>query len=334
MKKVLFATTALVGFAGAAAADIEGSGPNMIDFVGSAEMGFKYRNVDGAASNTFGDSTVGFHSDLDMDINMSGSTGSGLNFGASIDLDEVASGLPDDTGPIAVFISGDFGTLTMGDTDGAFDKALSEIAAGGIDDEAEGDFWTGNSGLDGIYDGQVLRYDYAFSVATISLSAEIDDFGFGGTAPANTGDPVLGIGLAASSDFGGVNLGIGLGYQTVDLDVGSTAAAGTHEIYGVSLQASAGDFTLIANYSHQEAPGGGETDRYGASAEYDFGDLSAGVNFSAVDATGTAADGETYAAFATYDLGGGAEFVAAFSISQPDGGSDVTRASAGLSFAF
>ena len=110
MKKVLFASTALVAFTGAAAADVTLSG--------RAEMGI------------FG-STVAetqFFTDIDVTFTLTGETDNGLSFGASIDIDEGGnqSAVNDnsDDGGIAIFVRGDFGNVTLGDTDGALDWAL------------------------------------------------------------------------------------------------------------------------------------------------------------------------------------------------------------------
>ena len=81
-----------------------------------------------------------FHTDIDVTFAMSGRTDTGLTFGASIDLDESdgdgaegASAAFDnrDQGGEEIFVSGAFGTLTMGDTDGALDWALQDIGVGG-----------------------------------------------------------------------------------------------------------------------------------------------------------------------------------------------------------
>lgn len=135
MKNVLFATTALVGFAGVAFAQDAG-----VSLSGSAEMGITYIDIDGV-----GDEAV-FHNDIDVTFTLSGATDNGLTFGATIDLDEAGDG---DSVEFenSVFISGAFGTLSMGDIDGAYDQALSNIHAGGLSDEA--DQASGTAGFDG-----------------------------------------------------------------------------------------------------------------------------------------------------------------------------------------
>jgi predicted porin len=80
---------------------------------------------------------------------------------------------------VAVFISGDLGTLTLGDTDGALDWAMQEVDFNGAasinDDHTTHAGFNGNGGLDGHYDGQILRYDYSFGDFSVAVSVEQDD---------------------------------------------------------------------------------------------------------------------------------------------------------------
>jgi outer membrane protein OmpU len=76
MKKVLFATTALVATAGVASADIALSGV--------AQMG-----IQGGS----GGATTQFVQDIDITFTMSGTADNGTTFGAAIDLDENAAGV-------------------------------------------------------------------------------------------------------------------------------------------------------------------------------------------------------------------------------------------------
>jgi outer membrane protein OmpU len=110
---------------------------------------------------------------------MSGTADNGTTFGAAIDLDENAAGVNQDDAGVAIFISGDLGTLTLGDTDGALDWAMQEVDFNGAasinDDHTTHAGFNGNGGLDGHYDGQILRYDYSFGDFSVALSVEQDD---------------------------------------------------------------------------------------------------------------------------------------------------------------
>ena len=197
MKKVLFASTALVATAGVASAEVALSG--------SAEMGI----YGGSAIETQ------FFQDLDVTFTMSGSTDNGLTFGATVDLDESTGAAPAlnnnaDDGGASIFISGDFGTLTMGDTDGALDWALTD--AGNIgnpgsiaDDETSHAGYRGNY-LDGVYDGQIVRYDNTFGDFGVAFSVEMDD-------AANGRDTGYALGVRYNVALAAGNVALGVGYQ-------------------------------------------------------------------------------------------------------------------------
>jgi hypothetical protein len=81
---------------------------------------------------------------------------------------------------VAIFISGDFGTLTMGDTDGGLDWAMTEVATSlvaslGDDETTHMPATTATASLDGHYDGQVLRYDYSFGDFAVRRSRSKQD---------------------------------------------------------------------------------------------------------------------------------------------------------------
>ncbi|MCY1128378.1 porin [Frigidibacter sp. RF13] len=289
MKKILLATTALAGFAGAAAAEVSLSG--------YAEIG------------VFGGDAVDtqFHSDLDVTFTLSGESDSGLSFGASIDLDEVGddanatggdpishTGRGSGTEEHAVWVSGSFGKVTLGDTDGALDWAVSEIYSGSAinDDHSThaGAYW--NTGLDGTYDGQVMRYEYSFGDFGVAISAELDDTG--------TGDAVLGLGFKWSGDMGGTAVSAGIGHQsngTVDVtavSLGATLAGG----FSANLGFADGDLTATGSGAVAES-------WWGLGVAYTSGALTVGANYGTFD-LGAAGDQSGWGLVVNYDLGGGA----------------------------
>lgn len=350
MKKILFATTALVATAGIASAEVA--------LTGSAEMGIIGGDVDGDAIETQ------FHTDIDVTFTMTGEADNGLTFGASIDLDEsdgsgacalsdndaranllgftglltINGALADidgsffdgdddvvscavrgdsaafsntEQGGETIFISAGGATLTMGDTDGAFDAAMQEVnlAAGSInDDETEHAGFSGNAGLDGTYDGQIARFDYAFSGVTASLSAEIDDSG--------NGDPVWGLGLRYEGDFNGVALGVGLGYQTTNTadveDVFNALVPGappvsegvSMDIIGVSVDAGfSNGLSLGVNHSVLNIDGD-EGKHTALGVGYEMNALAIGLNWGQFTADGDVIS-SGFGLAAAYDLGGG-----------------------------
>src|SRR6056297_1259500 len=267
MKKVLFATTALVATAGVAAADVAVSG--------GAEMGL----FGGSGTETQ------FFTDIDVTFTLSGTTDNGLTFGAAVDLDEGGSGAAAvadnaDDGGVAIFLSGDFGTVTLGDTDGALDWALTEAAvgnAGSINDDETGHSGYLGSYLDGAYDGQILRYNNTFGDFGVAISVEMDDEG--------VVDEGYAIGFRYGMDLGGGSLDLGLGYQTATVTSGVNAAGlGTLSIAGVdiyNLPLTAGDqLFLDANPGYQI-----DVDAIGISATYSANGLSVGVEYTMFDGT-------------------------------------------------
>ncbi|MEZ5777452.1 MAG: porin [Paracoccaceae bacterium] len=342
MKKLLLASTALVGFAGAAAAEVTLSG--------YAEIGI----FGGEAIETQ------FHSDLDVTFNLSGESDNGLSFGATIDLDEVGDdctrGVISTTGtgttavtttacvggdPIShtgrgsgteehsVWVSGVFGKVTLGDTDGAYDWALSEVYMGTslTDDHSThaGAYWF--TGLDGTYDGQVMRYEYSFGDFAAGISAEIDDSGVGSAA--------LGIGVKWSGDMGGTAVNAGLGYQTVDLG----AANGDASEWGVSAGADlAGGFSVKAGYADRDNPTGtADWNWWGVGVGYSMDALTVQANYGAYDVSGVANDPSGWGLVVNYDLGGGAVAMLGYGasdngVSFNGGGDNTFSAGLGLSF--
>jgi len=361
-RNTLFATTALVALAGAAAAEVT--------ITGSAEMG-----VAG------GDGTdLQFHQSVDVRFAMTGETDGGLTFGATVDLDDITdmgnsgNGSGDIQGAnpdFTVTIGGAFGTLTMGDTDGAFDARLTEVAIGAslADDHTGHAGFSGNAGLDGALNGQVARYDYSFGDFTISASAEVSagtdavagtaiicqntttgavrnlppgsrcaatgETLIAGTAQADATDQdsVLGIGASWSGDMGGMTLGLGAGYQTQD--------NGGVDIFGVSASIAANGFTVVLNYSDldgMEREAADEvdvaTDSHAAiGVGYTTGALTMSANYGVYDyADGTEDKG--WGAAINYDLGGGVVAQVGYGDSDIRDGSDDATWSAGLAMTF
>ncbi len=328
MKKVLFATTALVASAGIASAQ-------GVTLSGSAEMGI------------FGgtDLETQFHHDIDVTFTLSGETDNGLTFGATIDLDElngdsidpraggtcrvgsigsaissligrggVCPGWENDS---SVFVSGAFGTLTMGDTDGAFDWALQDLdVLGDISDaNTSHSGFNGNGGLDGMYDGQIARYDYSFGDFAFAASVEQDD-------SVVVGDPVFGIGGKYSGDLGGVNLGVGLGYQT----------NGDIELIGLSVDASM-DNGLRAILNYTDYTNSAIESHVGVGLFYSMDAIAVGVHYGQFDFVG-GTNRSGIGLVANYDLGGGATMQFGYSTSEPVVGDSTDLFSLGVAMSF
>lgn len=350
MKKVLLATTSLVMTAGWAMADVTNKGSDVgasISLQGYASMGI-IGTGDPDDLGGLDDDVISFASDIDLKFVMTGQTDGGLEFGAQVDLDETDGTRlwesPWTEGGETIYIRGAFGTLTMGDTDGAFDWAMTEAAFGdSIGDIQEHYGWNGNGGLDALYDGQVARYDYSFGDFSVGVSAELDD--------ENDGDPILSIGGKYAGTFSGGQWSVGGGYQMVndyrnyDVDAWLAGLSGT-----VTLD---NGFMAILNYSTGEVDvkNGNDLDpeHYGIAIGYETGPLLVAANYGHFeeyivgwDRFDTISDrpifsrrdGNGYGFLANYDLGGGASLQGAVSNNDPDDGDDFVTYSFGVAMNF
>ncbi|MBI1494749.1 porin [Halocynthiibacter styelae] len=287
MNKILLATTALVATAGVASAEVSLSGWAEMGLVGGDA---RATDAGGSASVFAGETQ--FHTGVDVRFTLSGETDAGLTFGASIDLDESGATQSGRDGAnstkAAVFISGGFGTVTMGDTDGALDWAMQEVGMGSsiADDHTTHVGYNGNSGQDGTPNGNVLRYDNTFGDFGVALSAQMAD------TPAE--DSTFGLGVKYNVALGGLDLGLGLGYQdngtnahtglSVDTtfanglrailnysDLDGTLAADNDSHMAIGLGYTSGALLVHANYGEFETVGGTKTDAYAIAVNYDLG---------------------------------------------------------------
>lgn len=325
MKKVLFATTALVATAGVAAADVTLSGSAEMGIVGGDALTVGADGLPGTADD-MGTDGAQFHTDIDVVFTLSGTTDNGLTFGAVVDLDEsncdtAAGGCtpgafdPADDGGSSVFISGNFGTITMGDTDGAFDWAMNEVPAGpGSINDAETSHmgFNGNAGLDGrYYDNQVLRYDHSIGAFGFAISVEQHDRRGVLTSAAIDDDLVIGLGVRYDLNLGGADMEIGLGYQSGG--TGAAAPGSDPTIWGISLDTTFSGINVGLNYSEfdYDTPALVDSSHFGIGIGYSMDAFSFGINYGRYsDDAGVAGnDRSGFGLSAGYDLGGGASIL-------------------------
>ncbi|MCV2876101.1 porin [Rhodobacteraceae bacterium XHP0102] len=341
LDKCFFATTALVASAAMAQADITLSGTAEMGIVGGEQYGLS------SSGNVVipGNDDFRFHQGYTMNFGMTSTTDSGLEFGANFRLDmdgstEENQGVSQDAG--TVFISGAFGKLTMGDTDGAADWALSEMAlAGGSINDAETGHagYTGNNLFDGGNDDQVLRYEYSMGDVAFAISHEqaangqsthLDDnngIGVKYTVPMAGGSLALGAGYATGTmywDEGGTDTVLASAYTDSRTTSGTAPDTwATGDAFGVSAVYTASNgFIIGANYSQTDLDDlyedGASTASAGESAEittmglgaaYTTGAWTFAANYGTRELQVTGAptgDAEGYALIVNYDLGGGA----------------------------
>ena len=295
MKKLLIASTALVATAGMAAADISMSG--------YAEIGMR----DGGG-------TVGveMHNDMDIGFKLSGASDNGLTFGASIDLDEVANGIASTGGSQAVHVSGAFGTLTMGDTDGALDKVNAEVASltAIADDHSTHAGYNGGAGLDA---GDILRYDTSYGNFGVSVSIGQDD-------TANGDNDVIAYGISTT-------------VGTVALSV-AAQSNDTTDVTAVSAKTSMGGLSVVANFSDFDTGVAATSyEHMAVGLGYTVGDVALTANFGSYDFGGATATNDGFGFAANKSLGGGATIMLGYG-SGTAAGVETDTVSLGLGLSF
>ncbi|MBA3324919.1 MAG: porin, partial [Rhodobacteraceae bacterium] len=207
MKKVLFASTALVGLSITSMASAE------IALFGDARLGIGYNILNNGSADPDDDEDLRAISRVRFGVTMTGESDAGITYGATIRADNSAGGQGGEDGQLSgdVFLSGAWGTVTFGDTNGADEQHVGD-AGGGVGLTGLGDFnetpYISNGG--GFGDDQLnfannpearptVRYDFAFG-------------GFGLSASTNRDLTDVGVGASYTADFAGGSVTGGLGY--------------------------------------------------------------------------------------------------------------------------
>lgn len=294
MKKVLLATTALVATAGFAAADISLSG--------SASMGLQYTE-NGGANNNDNDTVV--NNEIDFTIAGSGTSDSGVEFGASIDFgnSETDQGEAHDTANDGeVYVSYNGFKVIVGDVGNQLQDGVADVGYQGI-------------GADDLIEGQADRGDYdvnvSYSVAGISLGASM------GSDSEDTA-------VSVSGEFSGVSFGLGV-----------TDINNDRQVTELALGYTMGAITANATYATVDfdAAGTADLDAYGLSVAYTSGAMTFTVAMSDTDAANQDAN---YGVGVAYDLGGGLAVKAGYGqLGATTAGGDATAvADLGLTMSF
>jgi outer membrane protein OmpU len=296
MKKLLLATTMLVGTAGFAAAEVTLSGDARMGIIND------------------GDQTE-FTSRARVAFGLSGETDGGLSFGASFRADNSEAASKGNAG--SVFISGAFGKISMGDVDSA-DKAavgqISGVGMTGLDDANEVEYSADGVGLFGAVDYYVANADvsskvlYSYTADAISIYASLSQIAHDEDEDAGS--------YALGASYSAGDLTIAAGYGHVDAT----------DAYG-PIDAEVTDFTMAATYvlgattfkglyqnKHLDLDGEkvGEAQSYGVSVDHaiDALTLTGFAIATDVDVEGESAGTlHRYGLGASYALGGGASIV-------------------------
>jgi len=296
MKNILLTTTALVAFAGAAAAD----GHTSVSFAGEASVEYN--------------SNAGYSTAAEMTATGSATLDNGFTASTSLTVDAVAGTIS--AGSIS--LSSDTASLTFGtDLDGAVFTAVGD------------DYAIGDDGEEGVAEGLVASVTMGETTLTVSApmgaTIETADVEVGVTTSAAGWS--LGFGLAndayamtAAGTAGGADIGFGMSSDSewdvsVAYPVGAvTVSASTDEAEAWTVGAayaadgvSAG-FELNADESWEVTAGYAADGVTVAAAFTDASVMTLGATYDMGNGLTVGAgieDTENYA-FASYELGGGA----------------------------
>ena len=341
MKSILLTTTALVAFAGAAAAD----GHAGVSFSGSATLG--YNNTDNVLAGT--DDNDGFYADMNLDVSMVAALDNGVTVTATADVDELDASDADFSG-VTLEVASEMASLTFGDTDPSADLHWS-----GVDGDTVGDF-RGATEHGGIFDA-ILRGEATMGGVTASVSYGVGTQGstdpdFGALQVAAVADisgfTVVGAYEAEDTDFGlDSQMGVSVAGAVAGLDVKVAYSAasddGNVSSLGVSASMPFGPVTVGGYYSMNSGDNvGQDVDAYGLDVSYSDGPISVSADFDTdadsnssweVDANYEVMDGvivhaginsdEEFYVAGTYDLGGGASLLVSYADSDANTADEV-----------
>ena len=344
MRRTLVATAAaLVGLAGGPAS------AQGITLFGDARLGLGY-NINNDGSVRAPDADGDFPDDLRavsrvrFGVIMTGETDSGITFGATIRADNARAGQGGEDGQRAgnVFVSGAWGTLTFGDTNGADEQWVGDVPGNfsltGLTDINETRFISNGGSFGGDSGGEHFAPN-PFARPTVRYDFDYGGFGLSVSTDRDLADIAVGAGYAG--DFGGGYWSVGVGYYDfasfttigdpeltlVDTDgdgapdaavvgepVGVTFPAGDQWSVGLKGEYDAFSFgvTYTALNSNSEDLGQADADNLLLGAAYSFGNVSVGAYYGKIlNANGSDAfevlDGaDAYGLTGQYDLGGGA----------------------------
>jgi len=255
MRKVLLATTALVAMTGAAAAEVTVNG----------FYEFMYTSTNDDQTSTYDTMT----DDSEIHISYNDTSDNGLGYGMKVELKTKGDDVDAYNDESSMYVSGDFGTITLGNNDGA------------AEDHA---FFMGNTHSYGQYSGHQTLNDNAGTALSVSRGVDysgtgVDDIKVKYSSPSMSGFNFSYSIAGQSSASDSEDTEVGLGYST---DIGGV---------GISVNAGA--------YDSGESTDAGETTFQ--NIVISNGDIAIGAGMSNTT-TGTTKDIDTSALVVTYAL--------------------------------
>lgn len=299
MRKILLASTALIAVAGVAQAEITISG--------KFEFGYETESDD-----TSYDQDAMFQSDS-ITFSFSNTTDSGLSISGRSVYDSDA-GSADES---SFTVSGDFGSLTMGQDDGAGARFMPWVVAAnnnlGSYDASVPTISTTGAALTGVYAYPQYRSDDEVKVTYTSPSMGGFSFGYSVADTAKTSTATTtnadteantSFGASYSGDMGGVSINL----TAMMEDSGEATDTSENDAYGISL--SSGGVTLAVATGGTKTGTTIDSDTTVAGIGYQVNDdLSVAVHV--VDSENSVTSGDTFKAngiSASYNIASGLNF--------------------------
>ena len=331
MKNILLTTTALVAFAGAAAA----GGHTSLTLSGGATLGYNDDVEDGFFWNT------------DIDISGSATLDNGITATASLGLEVIEDELGNadvDSESYVLTIGNDMATLSFGDLDPVAEDNFSDVDGGTTGGFFDQDVHFIAAGFDAMLVGEanlggvtaMISYgvtaDEVIGVDTVDAMQLFAAGTFGmvsvqGAYQAEVAGFDARMGVSASTSFAGADvtasymddgtetsMGVGVSYPLGAVTVGGYYSSNevAENNYGVSADYADGPFAVSAFYDVTGVVVGDEGTEFGVEGSYE---VMTGMTVLAGYITTTTVLGvETAATYVagTYDLGGGAEILVSY----------------------
>ncbi|WP_195759832.1 porin [Paracoccus sp. S-4012] len=332
MKKLLLASSALVGLAGAAAAEVS--------VTGDGRIGLRF-DSDELVLNEAGvlvtRDTWNVISRARVRFTMTGETDSGLSFGAILRADQADSrssrGGSNSLYAGEVFISGAFGRLTAGEVDSALESAVGDLPEVGLSGlNFYNEFQYSSSDFDELFQDAGLLYSYALGDATLYASFQDQYFRLPGDAFARERGDTWSLG--AGYTLGNYSFGIGyedsssfidpVGYAFANQSTAGNFYTNDATTWGVSGGTSFAGITFKAIYLATDVDGSADAGSW-SLGDYDVNQLGVGAEYTMANGVGLKGfwrriDGDSlvvggatldnevdiWGLGAQYDLGGGA----------------------------
>ncbi len=210
MTRIDWSAAFALGLTAGALSIAQPAGAQGVVLYGDARLGLGY-NIDNDGGAT-GEDDLRAVSRVRFGVNMTGESDSGIVYGAEIRADNAEGGEGGEIGQFegSVFVSGSWGTLTFGDTDGAdalWVGDLNEVGLTCLGCENETPFISNGGGFG---NDELVFADNPEARPTIRYDFDIAGFGFSVSSNRDLTD--IGVGAGWTGEVGAATLSVGAGY--------------------------------------------------------------------------------------------------------------------------